>query len=88
MIPAEDGLHIGGQDQLAAAIADKHPPALFSETGYDDAVINHLAQAAGIPVCQLDTDAIANESTTYLQMMQQDAETIARCLGATTPTPS
>ncbi|MEO8458258.1 MAG: metal ABC transporter substrate-binding protein [Chloroflexota bacterium] len=77
-----------GADGLTQAIAQKHPPAVFSETGYDDTVLEQVAGAAGIRVCQLDTDAIANETTTYLQMMQKDAETIATCLGAPAPTPS
>jgi manganese/iron transport system substrate-binding protein len=73
-----------GRDGLAQIIAETHPPALFTETGYDTAVLTQLANTAGIPVCNLDTDSVTDEGTTYIQMMERDANEISRCLGGST----
>jgi len=71
-----------GPGGLAQLLAEKRPPAVFTETGYDDAEIEQAAQTAGIQVCHLETDSIAEEDTTYIDMMQRNADELARCLGA------
>lgn len=71
-----------GADGLADVIADKNPPAVFTETGYDGTVLQNVATAAGIEVCNLDTDAVSDAGISYIQMMLNDADEIARCLGA------
>jgi manganese/iron transport system substrate-binding protein len=73
-----------GQSGLAQIIADKHAPAVFTETGYDATVLTQLANTAGISVCNLDTDSIANADTTYIQMMERDVSEISHCLGGST----
>jgi ABC-type Zn uptake system ZnuABC Zn-binding protein ZnuA len=70
-----------GADGLAQVLTSQHPPAVFTETGYDTAVLKQLAQTAGVPVCHLETDSIAEAGTTYIQMMERNADEIARCLG-------
>jgi ABC-type Zn uptake system ZnuABC Zn-binding protein ZnuA len=70
-----------GAAGLAGVVTSQHPPAVFTETGYDTAVLEQVAQTAGIPVCHLETDSIADAGTTYIQMMERDADEIARCLG-------
>jgi ABC-type Zn uptake system ZnuABC Zn-binding protein ZnuA len=69
-----------GADGLAQIIAEQHPPAVFTETGYDTSVLEQVAAAAGIPVCNLETDSIANLGTNYLDMMQHNADELVRCL--------
>ena len=71
-----------GPAGLAQLLAEKHPPAVFAETGYDNTGLEQAAQTAGIQVCHLETDSIAEEGTTYIDMMQRNADELARCLGA------
>lgn len=73
-------LQDNGEDGLAQVIAEKHPPAVFTETGFDSSGLTALAAQAGIKVCNIDTDTIPNGDTTYLQMMRHTADTIAQCL--------
>jgi ABC-type Zn uptake system ZnuABC Zn-binding protein ZnuA len=70
-----------GAAGLTQVLTSQHAPAVFTETGYDTAVLEQVAQSAGVPVCHLETDSIANAGTTYIQMMEHDADEIARCLG-------
>ena len=70
-----------GADGLTQVLTSQHAPAVFTETGYDTAVLEQVAQSAGVPVCHLETDSIADAGTTYIQMMEHDADEIARCLG-------
>ena len=69
-----------GADGLSEIIAQKHPPAVFTETGMDPAQLTQIAQAAGVKVCNIDTDAVSDASIGYLQMMENTAATIADCL--------
>ncbi len=69
-----------GQDGLAQIVATKHPPGLFTETGYDTIGLAQIATTAGIKVCNLDTDAVADANTTYIKMMESDVDAIVRCL--------
>ncbi len=70
-----------GANGLTQVLTSQHAPAVFTETGYDTAVLEQMAQTAGVPVCHLETDSIADAGTTYIQMMERDADEIARCLG-------
>jgi ABC-type Zn uptake system ZnuABC Zn-binding protein ZnuA len=70
-----------GQDGLAQVISTQQPPAVFTETGYDPAPLQTLAQNAGIQVCNLDTDALSDPNISFIEMMSKDADTISRCLG-------
>jgi len=70
-----------GVDGITRLLAEKHPPAVFTETGYDNSALEQAAQTAGIQVCHLETDSIADEATSYIQMMERDAAELARCLG-------
>jgi ABC-type metal ion transport system, periplasmic component/surface adhesin len=70
-----------GEDGLAQIITAQHPPAVFAETGFDASALQRLASNAGIQVCNLYTDVIEDAGMTYIQMMQHDADEIARCLG-------
>jgi len=69
-----------GEDGLARKLASLHPPAVFTETGFDTSVLTRLADQAGIKVCNIDTDEIADGGTSYLQMMTNTSDEIARCL--------
>jgi ABC-type Zn uptake system ZnuABC Zn-binding protein ZnuA len=69
-----------GEDALAQVITAQHPPALFAEAGYDDSALQRLAANAGIQVCSIYTDVIDDASMTYIQIMEHDADEIARCL--------
>jgi ABC-type Zn uptake system ZnuABC Zn-binding protein ZnuA len=77
-----------GQGQLAQVIEEEHPPAVFAETGYDDTALRQIAEAAGIQVCQIDTDAVSDAAISYIKMMENNADEIASCLGAALPTPT
>jgi ABC-type Zn uptake system ZnuABC Zn-binding protein ZnuA len=70
-----------GVDGITQILAQKHPPAVFTETGYDNAPLVQAAEAAGIQVCHVETDSIADAGTSYITMMQRDADELARCLG-------
>jgi ABC-type Zn uptake system ZnuABC Zn-binding protein ZnuA len=74
-----------GASGIAQLLAQKKPPAVFTETGYDNSGLEQAARAAGIQVCHLETDSIADAGTTYIEMMERDATELARCLGAPTP---
>lgn len=69
-----------GRDGLAQKIAGEHPPAVFTETGFDTSALTELANQAGVKICNIDTDTFVDGNTTYLQMMQKTADTIAECL--------
>lgn len=73
-----------GPEGFAQLLAEKHPPAVFTETGYDNTALEQAAQAAEIPVCQIETDSIAEGQTTYIEMMLSTATELARCLGVPT----
>ena len=70
-----------GETALAQVVANTHAPALFTETGYDTSVLERIADGARIRVCNLDTDTVQDESVTYIEMMEENASTIADCLG-------
>lgn len=70
-----------GEGGLREKLASLKPPAVFTETAFDPGPLTRLAEEAGIPVCSIDTDNIADANTTYLQMMTSTAGEIARCLG-------
>lgn len=80
------GLTVAGtlQDDGEAGLRDKlaslKPPAVFTETGSDSAVLTQLANEAGVQVCNIDTDNIADGKTSYLAMMENTADEIASCL--------
>jgi ABC-type Zn2+ transport system substrate-binding protein/surface adhesin len=69
-----------GEDGLAQIITAQHPPAVFAETGFDVSVLQRLASNASIQVCNLLTDVVEDAGMTYIQMMEHDADEIARCL--------
>jgi ABC-type Zn uptake system ZnuABC Zn-binding protein ZnuA len=69
-----------GQAGLAQIVATNHAPAVFTETAYDTSGLTQIANAAGIKVCNLDTDAVADANMTYIKMMENDADAIASCL--------
>lgn len=69
-----------GEDGLAQKLASLKPPAVFTETGFDSSVLKRLADEAGIQVCNIDTDAVSDTETSYLEMMQKDADELASCL--------
>jgi YD repeat-containing protein len=69
-----------GQDGLTQIVAAKHPPGVFTETGYDAAGLTQIANTAGIKVCNLYTDAVADANMTYIKMMEYDIDAIVSCL--------
>lgn len=69
-----------GEAGLQEKLASLRPPAVFTETGFDSGVLTQLANEAGIQVCNIDTDAIADANTGFLAMMESTADEIARCL--------
>lgn len=69
-----------GADGLAQVLAAQHPPAVFTETGFDRSVLEQVAGAAGIPVCHLETDSMADGGTNYIDMMERNADELVRCL--------
>jgi manganese/iron transport system substrate-binding protein len=69
-----------GQAGLAQIVATNHAPAVFTETAYDTSGLTQIANAAGIKVCNLDTDAVADANMTYIKMMENDADAIVSCL--------
>ena len=73
-------LEDGGEGGLREKLASLRPPAVFTETGFDSGVLTQLASEAGVQVCNIDTDTIADADTGYLAMMESTADEIARCL--------
>jgi ABC-type Zn uptake system ZnuABC Zn-binding protein ZnuA len=69
-----------GEQGVAQAIEQRRPPAVFAEAGIASEVLTQLAAGAGIEVCTLYTDTI-EEGMSFIEMVEHDAEEIARCLG-------
>jgi ABC-type Zn uptake system ZnuABC Zn-binding protein ZnuA len=71
-------------DRLVQAVRDASIPAVFSEHGYDAAAMEVIASETGVEVCTLQSDILADESTTYIEMMRANVAELVRCLGGTT----
>jgi len=72
-------------DRLVQAVRDQGIPAVFSEHGYDDAAMEQMASEAGVEVCALQSDILADGGTTYIEMMRANVAELVRCLGGSAP---
>lgn len=70
-----------GEQGLAQVISSRRPPAVFTEAGVDNSVLERLANEAGIRICELYTDTVPDEAMGYIEMMEYDADEISDCLG-------
>jgi ABC-type Zn uptake system ZnuABC Zn-binding protein ZnuA len=71
-----------GEAAVQTALAQRRPPAVFTELGIDSEALEDAADEAGIKACELATDVAPEEDTAYIEMMEKLADDIARCLGA------
>jgi ABC-type Zn uptake system ZnuABC Zn-binding protein ZnuA len=69
-----------GEGGLRAKLSSVHPKAVFTESGLDGSALTAIADEAGIPVCNLQTDTVESAETSYLEMMEALSDEIARCL--------
>lgn len=70
-----------GEDGLSQVLTDRRPPALFTEAGFDATVLTQMADQAGISTCELYKDNVPDDSMSYIDMIEYDADTLADCLG-------
>jgi len=70
-----------GEEGLREKLQQSRPPAVFSESGFDSEALTSIASELGIRVCDIDTDNVSDEDTSYLEMMEALASKISECLG-------
>ncbi len=70
-----------GEEGLRRVIEERAPPAVFAEAGIDPGALKTLADEAGVKVCPVSADTVADPSVTYIGMMESNAEQIISCLG-------
>ncbi len=68
--------------RLVQTVQEQGIPAVFAENGYDTALMQQVADQAGVQLCTLYSD-IVETTLTYEQMMRANADEIVRCLGGT-----
>ena len=68
---------------LTRVVRDQHVPAVFREPQIDaeGRILEQAAKDAGVQVCTLYSDSLDDRVTSYIEMMQFNADEIARCLG-------
>lgn len=69
--------------KLQATLADAHIPAVFLEPNLarTRSTLRTAAADAGVDVCPLYGDTLDDQAPTYIDMMQHNARSLARCLG-------
>lgn len=67
--------------RLVEAVRREGVPAVFAEVGFDPAVMEAVAEEAGVQLCTLYSDTLDDQVAGYLEMMRFNAQELARCLG-------
>jgi ABC-type Zn uptake system ZnuABC Zn-binding protein ZnuA len=70
-----------GEEGLRQLIEERHPPAVFTETGFDDDAMQAIADEAGVKTCEVSTDTVDDASATYIDTMMANTDQIVSCLG-------
>ena len=68
---------------LSKAMKDEGVPAVFVEPqiGSESEILRQAGEDAGVEVCALYSDSLDDRVTSYIELMQYDADELARCLG-------
>jgi|RhiMetdeSRZDD1v2_1073273.scaffolds.fasta_scaffold349615_2 ABC-type Zn uptake system ZnuABC Zn-binding protein ZnuA len=69
--------------ELTASIEEQKIPAVFSEpqAGEENRILKQAAKDAGVQVCTLYSDSLDDNVSSYIKMMQFNANELERCLG-------
>ena len=68
-------------EEWADLIGVQAVPAVFAEPGFTSELLSQAARSADVEVCTLYSDALDDEITTYIEMMNFNADELVRCLG-------
>jgi ABC-type Zn uptake system ZnuABC Zn-binding protein ZnuA len=68
-----------GEAAVRAAVGGGSP-AILPEVGFGDGTLQDIADASQSQACEISTDTIADEDTSYIEMMRANASAITRCL--------
>jgi ABC-type Zn uptake system ZnuABC Zn-binding protein ZnuA len=68
-------------EEWADLIREQGVRAIFAEQGFTSELLSQAARRADVEVCTLYSDALDDEVTTYVEMMNFNAEELVRCLG-------
>jgi len=68
---------------LSRAMKDEGVPAVFVEPqiATEGEILRQAGEDAGVEVCTLYSDSLDDRVTTYIELMQFNADELARCLG-------
>ena len=74
---------IADRIKLQATLTDSSIPAVFLEPNLarTRSTLRTAATDAGVDICPLYGDTLDNQAPTYIDMMQHNARSLARCLG-------
>ena len=74
---------IADRIKLQATLSDSSIPAVFLEPNLarTRSTLRTAATDAGVDICPLYGDTLDNQAPTYIDMMQHNARSLARCLG-------
>ena len=68
-------------EEWADLIREQDVRAIFAEQGFTSELLSQAARRAEVEVCTLYSDSLDDEVTTYVEMMNFNAEELVRCLG-------